>query len=113
MADTTFTLGFSKIEGEPTMSNADKRPGGLRRTVRFKTNINCSGCVNAVRPHLGKAEGILKWTVDTTNPEKILTIDAEGLGDEELKLLWKGPDSRSRSSEGRSEGLFRYPQHFY
>ena len=47
-------------------------------TLRFKTNINCGGCVKAVTPQLDKVEGIANWQVDTDNPEKILTVEAQG-----------------------------------
>ncbi len=42
-------------------------------TLKFKTNINCNGCINAVTPHLNKVEGLESWKVDTENPDKILT----------------------------------------
>lgn len=44
-------------------------------TLKFKTNINCSGCVARVTPYLDGKEGIQKWEVDTSNPDKILTIE--------------------------------------
>jgi len=44
--------------------------------MTFKTNINCSGCVAAVKPSLDKAAGEGTWSVDTSNAEKLLTIDA-------------------------------------
>jgi copper chaperone len=47
--------------------------------LKFKTNINCSGCVKAVTPHLGKTEGIHSWTVNIENPDKVLTVEAEGI----------------------------------
>lgn len=47
-------------------------------TLKFKTNINCGGCIKAVTPHLNKAEGIKSWQVDTANPDKTLTVEAEG-----------------------------------
>ena len=47
-------------------------------TLKFKTNINCGGCIKAVTPHLDKAAGIKSWQVDTVNPEKILTVEADG-----------------------------------
>ena len=47
--------------------------------LKFKTNINCSGCIAAVTPHLNKAEGIKTWEVDTTNPDKVLTVEVEGI----------------------------------
>ena len=48
------------------------------KTLKFKTNINCGGCIKAVTPHLDKAAGISNWNVDTANPEKILTVEVEG-----------------------------------
>lgn len=45
-------------------------------TLKFKTNINCSGCIATVTPSLNSLKGIDKWNVDTTNPNKILTVEA-------------------------------------
>ena len=53
--------------------------------LKFKTNINCGGCIKAVKPHLDNTEGVKKWDVDTANPEKILTIEAEGVSAEKVK----------------------------
>lgn len=47
-------------------------------TLRFKTNINCGGCIKAVTPFLNEAEGVKSWQVDTDNHDKILTVEAEG-----------------------------------
>ncbi len=44
-------------------------------TLKFKTTINCGGCVATVTPHLNQIKGIEKWSVDTTNPQKILTVE--------------------------------------
>lgn len=44
------------------------------KTLQFKTNINCSGCVAKVAPHLDAANGIKQWNVDTLKPYKILTV---------------------------------------
>lgn len=41
---------------------------------KFKTNIKCGGCLAAVTPFLDKVNGIQKWEVDTTIPEKILMV---------------------------------------
>ena len=43
-------------------------------TLKFKTNINCGGCIAKVTPALNSLHEIVKWEVDTTNPDKILTI---------------------------------------
>jgi copper chaperone len=49
------------------------------KTLKFKTNINCSGCVNTVTPHLNATEGIISWTVDTLNADKVLTVETNEL----------------------------------
>ncbi|MBV8251089.1 MAG: hypothetical protein JO154_00680 [Chitinophaga sp.] len=56
-------------------------------TYKFKTNINCSGCVAAVTPHLNKEEGISHWNVDTKVDEKILTVEAHGKTAEEVAAV--------------------------
>ncbi len=56
-------------------------------TLQFKTNIKCSGCVAKVSPHLDAAEGIQEWNVDIYNPSKPLTVEAEGLSEEEVKAI--------------------------
>ncbi|MCC7401432.1 MAG: heavy-metal-associated domain-containing protein [Chitinophagaceae bacterium] len=54
------------------------------KTLKFKTNINCSGCVAAVKPYLDKAQGIDEWNVDTSNKDKILTIKSEGISEKQI-----------------------------
>jgi copper chaperone len=56
-------------------------------TIRFKTNINCGGCIKAVTPFLDKADGVKSWQVDTNNPEKILTVEAEGADAQAVKKV--------------------------
>lgn len=52
-------------------------------SMKFKTNINCGGCIASVTPHLNKIEGI-SWNVDTENPDKILTVDSEKVSEAEI-----------------------------
>lgn len=54
------------------------------KELKFKTNIDCQGCVNAVTPFLNKTPGIKKWSVDTSNPDKILTVESSGATEEEI-----------------------------
>ena len=57
-------------------------------TLKFKTNVNCGGCVATVTPHLNQIKGIGKWNVDTSNPMKILTVeDSEFLPDVIIETL--------------------------
>ena len=54
-------------------------------TVQFKTNIKCSGCIAKVTPILNELAGIDNWKVDIDKPEKILTVSANGLKEQEIK----------------------------
>jgi copper chaperone len=51
---------------------------------KFKTNINCGGCVARVTPLLNQKEGISKWDVDVNVPEKTLTVESENLTPEDI-----------------------------
>ena len=59
----------------------------IMEILKFKTNINCSGCVAKVTPHLNSAVGIKEWNVDTNNPGKLLTVETENLNDEQVKNI--------------------------
>jgi copper chaperone len=48
------------------------------KTLKFKTNLKCGGCLAAVTPHLNAMEGISSWSVDTLVPDKILTVESTG-----------------------------------
>lgn len=54
------------------------------KTLKFKTNIKCGGCIATVTPFLNGVEGISKWDVDTSNIDKILTIELEGESENEV-----------------------------
>ncbi|MBU6122631.1 heavy-metal-associated domain-containing protein [Hymenobacter siberiensis] len=45
-------------------------------TLRFKTTINCGGCIKAVTPGLNQEVGANNWKVDTANADKILTVNS-------------------------------------
>jgi len=58
--------------------------------LKFKTNINCGGCIAKVTPSLNQTEGIEKWEVDITNPQKILTVETSTLKvDDIIQVLKK------------------------
>lgn len=59
------------------------------KTLKFKTNINCSNCVAKVTPFLDKKEGIQSWNVDTENPDKVLTVQTEELSGEDIVKVIK------------------------
>ena len=58
-------------------------------TLHFKTNINCGGCIAAVSPELNSKDKIKDWSVDTTSPDKTLTITTEFSEKEVKEILEK------------------------
>jgi copper chaperone len=65
------------------------------KTLKFKTNINCGGCVSKVTPFLNKQEGVESWEVDVNNPDKILKVKSKGVLEEQVvsildKIGFKG-----------------------
>ncbi|KAB2879417.1 hypothetical protein F9K33_09140 [bacterium] len=46
-------------------------------TFKFKTNINCNGCIATVTPFLNSEAAIQNWNVDIQNPNKILMVEGE------------------------------------
>ena len=68
------------------------------QTLKFKTNINCGGCIATVTPSLDSLNGVKHWEVDTKNPDKILSVQTEdGLTANEVieALKTKGYQARS------------------
>ncbi|MBF6597532.1 MAG: heavy-metal-associated domain-containing protein [Fermentimonas sp.] len=54
------------------------------KTMKFKTNINCSNCVAKVTPFLDKKTGKGSWNVDTESDDKILTVENSELTAEDI-----------------------------
>ncbi|WMJ74641.1 hypothetical protein RCC89_15925 [Cytophagaceae bacterium ABcell3] len=54
------------------------------KTLKFKTNINCSSCVAKVSPFLNELSGV-EWQVDTTDPDKVLTVKGENISSVEIQ----------------------------
>ena len=54
------------------------------KTMKFKTNINCSNCVAKVTPFLDKKVGKEFWNVDIESPDKILSVDTDDLAEEDI-----------------------------
>lgn len=53
-------------------------------TLKFKTNIKCTGCLAKATPALNEENGIENWAVDIYTPEKILTVETNQLSPEEI-----------------------------
>jgi len=54
-------------------------------TLRFKTNINCGGCIKSVTPFLDKVQGITNWSVDTDTVDKVLTVNLDGASGDDVQ----------------------------
>lgn len=54
---------------------------------KFKTNINCGGCIAKVTPFLDGESQIKNWEVDTENPAKILSVESDSLSQSEIMQL--------------------------
>ena len=69
----------------------------IMQTLKFKTNINCGGCIKAVTPTLNGEKAIQTWQVDTTNPNKILTVDTD-LSAEQVQALVEGAGFKAQAA---------------
>ncbi len=47
------------------------------KTMQFKTNINCGGCVRGVTPILNDSNDIKDWKVALDSPDRILTVETD------------------------------------
>lgn len=54
------------------------------KTIQFKTNIKCGGCVATATPYLDNVAGASKWKVDTTVADKILTVQDDLIPTDEI-----------------------------
>lgn len=52
---------------------------------RYRTNLNCGSCVAAVKPHLDGDPAIRRWSVDTADPDKVLTVEGEDVAVDAVK----------------------------
>jgi copper chaperone CopZ len=52
--------------------------------IKFKTTINCAGCIAKATDTLNNLAGKDQWTVDISNPNKILTIAKDQVDEDQL-----------------------------
>lgn len=56
---------------------------------KFKTDLNCQGCVSKIQNALDSSPQIHSWSVDTTHPDKILTVNSEDITPEQIQEILK------------------------
>ncbi len=54
-------------------------------TIVFKTNMKCAGCIEKITPAMNELAGMDHWIVDLTNPDKTLTVSAEGVQTKDIQ----------------------------
>lgn len=59
------------------------------KELKFKTTLNCGGCVSKVKTDLDNTTGIHEWSVDITNSDKILTVTSTGITPDEIITIVK------------------------
>ncbi|MBI1193234.1 MAG: hypothetical protein GC205_08675 [Bacteroidetes bacterium] len=57
--------------------------------MKFKTNINCANCIRAVSGMLNQEKRIASWSVDTENPDKILTVQGQLSPEEVVQTVYQ------------------------
>ncbi len=58
--------------------------------LKFKTSLNCNNCVAKVSAMLDKLVGPGNWSVDVTDPSKILTVEVGNVAPEQIIEALKG-----------------------
>jgi copper chaperone len=53
-------------------------------TLKFKTNITCSGCEAKVTPILNTTFGEGNWEVAVNTPEKVLLVSTENASSQDV-----------------------------
>lgn len=56
----------------------------MTTVLKYRTNLNCGSCVAAVKPHLDGDAAIARWSVDTADPNKVLTVEGEHLSKSDI-----------------------------
>ncbi|PHS52207.1 MAG: heavy metal-associated protein [Lutibacter sp.] len=60
------------------------------KTVTYKTNINCTGCLKSVTPVLNELDNVDTWKVQLENPDKILEVSLDDDNDSVVVNAIKG-----------------------
>jgi copper chaperone CopZ len=65
---------------------------------KFKTTINCGGCVAKVTPALNELAGEKNWKVDLQDPDKTLTVTSENATETTIANALQGAGYKVKSS---------------
>ena len=84
-------------------------------TLKLKTDLRCGACVESIRPLFDTAPGVSRWSADVVSPDKVLTVEGEGVSVEVVDglLRQKGYRVTGEVAEERSNSLSTQPQTSY
>jgi copper chaperone CopZ len=54
-------------------------------TIKFTTNIKCSGCTATVTPFLNNTVGEDNWEIDLQSTDKLLNVVADDIAADEVR----------------------------
>ncbi len=54
------------------------------KTVKFKTNLKCNGCVKTITPNMDSINEIESWRVFLDVQEKTLEVDYDNYSEDEI-----------------------------
>lgn len=55
------------------------------KELKFKSNINCTGCLSKVKPVLDNEDKIETWEVDLQSDDRVLTVKTNNMEIDEVK----------------------------
>jgi len=56
-------------------------------THRYKTDLRCQACVQTIAPILAEEPGIRSWHADVAGPDKVLTVETDGVSRQRIEDL--------------------------
>lgn len=72
--------------------------------LKFKTNLRCNGCINAVKPHLEKLN-ITNWYVDLKSKDTPVTVEGENINAEDVKNAFEAAGYTAEQKKGLLGGI--------
>jgi copper chaperone len=54
------------------------------KSIQFKTNLKCNGCVNAIKPNIEAINEVKSWRVFLDVQEKTLEVDYDTISEDEI-----------------------------
>ena len=48
-------------------------------TLKVKTDLRCGACVRSIGPLLDAEPGVARWEADVSTPDRVLTVEGDGV----------------------------------